>query len=258
MIAGIAVALVALGVGAAMIVTPAAESASSPATAGELEGSFTASERVLVDGEHFFARETIVDADAGEQRAVIAFEDVEYDHYWAGDGERYTKITTSSAQRLDDALEESDDQVVRELEGEYAAITRPPADVDSANDGPSSYVFPDRLVGSQLRMIAFEETNSTVVDGEPVEIHEPQTGWTAIDSEDTNREAMYVSNAGGEVHVGEGGRLHYANVTLERTDAETWGEYLLERDAWTTTLEYEARETAEDVRPEWVGDVPEE
>ncbi|NGM67834.1 hypothetical protein G6M89_02210 [Natronolimnobius sp. AArcel1] len=236
------------------VYSPADTRAAAPAEPTELEGTYTVSETLLLEGDLFFARDSIVDSDTGEQRETIAVEALTYDHYWSGDGERYTKTTADSADRLAEWLAETDDEVLRTNEDEHSAITT--ADGDVTVEGPATAVYPDRLVHTQLEVSVFERTGETTDDDTPHSVYEPETGWTEIEGGDAEYETQYVTDADGEVHVDSDGQLQHSNVTLERVDAATWGEYVLERgDSWTTTLEYDVTETAENVRPEWTDDV---
>ncbi|SDR19669.1 hypothetical protein [Natronobacterium texcoconense] len=253
------VALLALATtGTLVAYSPADATAGSPVEPSELEGSYTVSEATTVDGDPFFSRESTVDAETGEQRTTLSFEAITYDHYWTEDGDRYTKITAESEERLADRLEESDrETVVREYEAEPSVIVEPTEDTN-ADDGPAGDAFPDTLTHSQLAMTAFTETGTTTVDGTTVETYEPHTGWIDVGDLADDRDTMYVADADGEVHVGPDEQLYHANVTLERIDAETWGGYLLERgDSSTTTFEYDVTESAENVSPAWFDDAEE-
>ncbi|OVE85512.1 hypothetical protein [Natronolimnobius baerhuensis] len=242
--------------GVLAVYSPTDARAAEPADPTELEGSYTVSETVLVDDDLFVSLESTVDSDTGEQRETLAFEDITYDHYWSGDGERYTKATAESADRLEEWLAETDDEVLRTSEDEHSAITT--AD-GAVSDGPATAVYPDRLIYSQLEMTAFEQTAETTDSGTALAVYEPETGWTEIETGESTYETQYVTDTDGEVHVDEAGQLQYSNITLERVDASTWGEYVLERgESWTTTLEYDVIETAENVQPEWLEDVSED
>ncbi|RKD98132.1 hypothetical protein [Halopiger aswanensis] len=258
-IVGIVVLLAAATTGMLAGYSPTDATASSPATPTGLEGSYTVTETVLVDGDRFFERESIVDAETGAQRSVLLFEDSSYDSYWTGDGERYTKVAFESEARLEEWLAGSEDEVVRTVDDEHGAILAASDGAADRADGPVGDTFPDRLSHSQLEMAAFTETDETTVDGTTVETYEPRTGWIDVQLERSSHETVYVADADGEVRVGPDGRLRHANVTVERVDAETWGEYLLERgESYATTFEYDVAESTENVRPEWLDDVPSE
>ncbi|QCS41562.1 hypothetical protein [Natrinema versiforme] len=252
---GVIVLVALLSAGTLVLYTPTAATGTTPTTPTELNGSYSVSERVLVDGERFLERESIVDDETGEQRLVLAFEDISYDHYWTGDGEQYTKITAKSDDRLAEVLAESSNEVVLKADDEPSAIVAASGD-DLADDSPAHYTFPDRLIHSQLKAPGYERTNTRTVDGREVSVYEPQTGWTKLTRDEAEDDTFYVADADGELHAGPDGQVRHANVTLERIDAATWGEYLLERgDPLTATVEYDVTESANQVAPAWMEDV---
>ncbi|EMA35653.1 hypothetical protein [Halobiforma nitratireducens] len=252
-----AVALLALAAGGLLaLYTPTAATASSPAEQSELDGSFAVSESITVDESQFVSRESIVDASTDEQRLLISFETVTYDHYWTGDDRQYTQITAASEQELADRLAESGDELRYEYDDEPSAIVESTAGENAT--GPANHTFPDTLTHSQLEMTAFEATGTTSADGTTLDVHEPRTGWTVVDAGDDDGDRLYVADADGEVRVDDG-QLRHANVTLERVDAETWGGYLLERgETSTIRYEYDVTESHEDededeaVQPDWI------
>ena len=254
-VVAIALLILALG-GIIALYTPAAATASSPAEPSELDGTFAVAESVSVDDSPFFSRRSIVDASTGEQRQILSFEEVTYDHYWTGDDRQYTKIVAKNEAHLAEQLAETDGDIRYEYDDEPSVIVESTAaeNATSATD----HTFPDTLTHSQLEMTAFEETGTTSADGSTLEVHEPKTGWTAVGDVAAERDQLYVADTDGEVHIDDDAQLRYANVTLERVDAETWGGYLLERgETWTTSYEYEVSESLDDVtvRPGWVNEI---
>lgn len=255
----VVLALLVLVAGVAVLgfYSPATTNAAAPVDTVEKNGSFTVSERlVLEDDVVFVSKESTVDAETGERRQVLSFEDVTYDTYWAGDGESYTMISASDESAFTEAMANPGGKVIdRDRETHTAIVASESAD-DAAEGGPEASTYPDLLIHSQLGMSAYEHVGTDTVDGTDVDVYEPKSGWMAVDpAGESGPESVYLSDASGELAVADDGTLHRSNVTLEGDHAATWGEYLLERfegDTWRATVEYEYDPATSDPTPDWL------
>ncbi|AXR77166.1 hypothetical protein [Natrarchaeobaculum sulfurireducens] len=249
-IVGAVVALAVVGVGTAILVTPSAETASSPATSDELEGSFTVSERITVDGTRFVERTTVVDERAGTQRQQISFENGSTDNYWDPSGNQYARLSAASERELDDSLEDTPGAVLERSAADHTAVVA--LDEEAGVREPIESRYPDPLIADIFANIAYADVGTIEANGthtaESATVYEPREGWT-----DGPSRLRYVRHADGELHVGEADRLYYANVSLEAIDAETRLEYLLEHDERETlTMTYELERDTEGSAPDWL------
>lgn len=243
--------------------TPSTVDAGTPIDPAEKNGSFTVTERlVLEDDAVFLSKESTVDAETGAQRQVLSFEDVAYDHYWTGDGDSYTRITASDESAFEEAIGDPGGEVIDVDREKYVVIVASESAAESADAGPSGATYPDRLIHSQLRMTAYEHAGTDTVDGTDVDVYEPKSGWMAVDpAAESGPESVYMTEASGELVVGDDGTLHRSTVTLEGASAETLGEYLLERfddEPWRATVEYEYEQAANDPTPDWLEQIDSE
>lgn len=251
---GVVILLVFLGIGSATVTIAypfSYDDYDDGFDRGAPEEPYSARGTVLVDGDVLVEYESAVstDSEAAATTLRMYYNNQRdgrriFESYWDGD-HVHRRVQTDDPMILNDFVETDGvvNATVDEASNEAVRVV-------GQND-PILQDTRDSMYGFILRHLeptTYDHVETRTVDGVTVDVYEPGNGW--YDGQTKYR----VTNASGVVHIdSETGRLRYANVTLDRTRAANYLDYLRNRDnTETVTILYDRSAPPEEVkRPGW-------